>query len=357
MKKTLLTNFIFVVVGLVVTIGISYAYAGIFKDAQRNAPYANMEIPLHAGFDQVKNAGLSVGTFAAYQDAYFDQSAFLRGIVYGGIPGNTNSTVALGSATAPVGVAAVGDVAVAGNFQSDSLKNANGGAPVCADGTGKFYLCAVTGSTTTTTGGGSTTTIGNSQVNTTNHPTLTKVFDTSNGIGVDSQGNTLIGYYYHSTNNGNPQVQTLVDRLVSQKSCQGTFGGAGTVCSIQLYTVGATVFPGNTYTLTSPASNPYSMTQSPGPQFSATATAVQNDTPTIVTQKLALALGNTVANNATPLVIKTVLHNIATYTYPGGIYASIILYQDNTILVAIPTGSFGAKSQLSVGSFTPSVTK
>jgi hypothetical protein len=148
MKHTLLTNTTYIFFGLIVALGIGLVHAAPFTDAGTTPPSGNVAVPVNTRADlQVKDGGLSVGAFAVEQDAYFDQQTFFKGVVSGGVPGSTSSTVALGSSASPVTVNVSGDVSAHGSIKSDSLKNI-ASPSLCATANGTIVSCQSVGSST-----------------------------------------------------------------------------------------------------------------------------------------------------------------------------------------------------------------
>lgn len=141
MKKTLLKNIAYVVFGLAVAYGLSFASAA-FDTPAAAAPGANIDVPLHMGPNQVKDGGLSVGSFADMQDASFKQQTFIDSTIYGGAPWyGPGSPVYFGDMSiSPAHLRVNGDVRVAGALQSDSVKNSQNES-LCADSNGKMYPC------------------------------------------------------------------------------------------------------------------------------------------------------------------------------------------------------------------------
>ncbi len=140
MKKTLLTNLKYIAFGLVFAFGVS---AVAQWAAPSSDPYAgNKAIPVHVGPAQIKSGGLSVQDFLVSQNSSFEQALSLRGVVRGGTPADTNSTVAIGSAASGV----VGNIAVSGNILANSyIQNQrvanDSNKTLCADANGVINLC------------------------------------------------------------------------------------------------------------------------------------------------------------------------------------------------------------------------
>ncbi|MFZ4500062.1 MAG: hypothetical protein ACOYMZ_01010 [Minisyncoccia bacterium] len=140
MKKTLLTNLKYIAFGLVFAFGVSVT-------AQWAAPSAdlyagNKSLPVHVGPAQIKSGGLSVQDFLVSQNSSFEQTLSLQGVVRGGTPVDTNSTVAVGSTAGGV----VGNIAVSGNILANSyIQNQrvanDSNKALCADANGVINLC------------------------------------------------------------------------------------------------------------------------------------------------------------------------------------------------------------------------
>ncbi len=141
MKKTLLQNFKYLSFGLVLAAGLSVVSAAAWSGPAASSPQNNIAAPLHTGPAQVKSGGLSVNTFLASQNAQFGQQVFFKGIVRGGTPTDTDSTVLFGIPSMPTNLAASGDVAAKGTIKSDSVANASS-SPLCATANGTIVLCA-----------------------------------------------------------------------------------------------------------------------------------------------------------------------------------------------------------------------
>ncbi len=139
-KTTLLDNLKFIAFGLVVAAGLSLVHAD-FPAPTTTPPGANIDVPLHTGPSQVKDGGLSVGSFIANDNAQFKQQTFLNGTVFGGSPANaqTSSTVAIGDVNR-ASISVNGDLSAIGGIKNDSVANANSSA-LCADTGGTIILC------------------------------------------------------------------------------------------------------------------------------------------------------------------------------------------------------------------------
>jgi hypothetical protein len=153
MKKQLLQNFKFILIGMILVAGIGFAYADGWATPSGTAPTSNVDVPLHAGPSQVKNGGLGVGTFAVGQDALFSQQTYLNGAIEGGIPGGLTAvsiggTDGTGTHTIPVTVA--GDVTSTGTITNDPVATSSTNNNLCASTNGTIELC-----TTSSPGAGS----------------------------------------------------------------------------------------------------------------------------------------------------------------------------------------------------------
>ncbi|MDB5254873.1 MAG: hypothetical protein JWL92_249 [Candidatus Nomurabacteria bacterium] len=136
--RTITTNLKYLFFGLVVFFALGLAHAGSYTLPSAAAPGSNVDVPLHTGPSQVKDGSLSVGTFAAYQDAVFSQQVLLNGTVFGGQPGNASSTLKVGIPGYATNISANGGVAVVGNIANGSVKS----AALCADTNGTIVACA-----------------------------------------------------------------------------------------------------------------------------------------------------------------------------------------------------------------------
>lgn len=163
MKKTLLTNLKFIVIGLVIAISASYAYAAwggpLTNTFQNNtsAPSAgNTETPLNTGAgDQVKPIGSCApnncgglalgGTFLASKSAEFDGTTFLSGIVGGGSDGSfpASSMLYFGFSGNPTPITVSGALSTTSSLKSTLLANADGTKTLCSDENGVVGFCTV----------------------------------------------------------------------------------------------------------------------------------------------------------------------------------------------------------------------
>ena len=142
MKKNLITNLKYIGFGAILAVALSVVHAGTFTAPSASAPSSNIDIPLHTGPDQVKDGGLSVGTFTAWQNAQFKQQLFLNGTVFGGTPANsgTTSTVVMGDTGAPANLSVNGNLSASTFITSSSIAN-SGSLNVCANSTGTLVTC------------------------------------------------------------------------------------------------------------------------------------------------------------------------------------------------------------------------
>jgi hypothetical protein len=152
MKKQLLQNFKFILIGMALVAGFGFAYADGWTTPTSGAPAGNIDVPLHTGPTQVKNGGLGVGTFAVAQNAAFLQQTYLNGAIEGGIPGglaqvSIGGTDGKGTHTIPVTVA--GDVTSTGIISNDPVATSSTDNNLCATANGTIQLC-----TTSTPGPG-----------------------------------------------------------------------------------------------------------------------------------------------------------------------------------------------------------
>lgn len=138
MKKNILTNLKYLAFALVLALGTSVLADWISPIAV--SPAGNRAVPLHVGPYQVKDSGLSVNGFAAYQNSSFNQHLALKGVVRGGVPTDTTSTVMFGRADAPTNVIISGNVASKLYLQSQSVAN-NVNKTLCADAGGAIHTC------------------------------------------------------------------------------------------------------------------------------------------------------------------------------------------------------------------------
>lgn len=163
MKKNILQNLKFIMLGIIIAIGASYVYAR----NQTDAPCATSDVevrPCHSstnspvvintGTDtQVKAGSLSVGTLVAGKNAQIDGKVtllgFLRGVVAGGDIAAVGPTeVDFGAEGHATGAAITGNFSIgtdSGSATAANLVNNGGGngtlQKICSDTTGKIILC------------------------------------------------------------------------------------------------------------------------------------------------------------------------------------------------------------------------
>jgi hypothetical protein len=149
MKKTILKNLKFIIIGLVVASSFTALAAGTWNDPTANAPANNVAVPIHTGPDQVKTTatcvsgncgGLSVGPFAVFSNAEFDQQVFFNGMIRGGSATTTDSQVNFGDTSHEVNGTVAGNVSAVGALQSKSVANASS-SPLCAGTDGTIVVC------------------------------------------------------------------------------------------------------------------------------------------------------------------------------------------------------------------------
>lgn len=158
MRQNFFTNLKYLALGIILVGIVGLAHAD-FPMPAASAPANTIDVPVHTGPTQVKDGGLSVGTFLANQNAQFKQQTFLKGTVFGGTPGLSTSTVAIGDGIAPANIVVNGNVSAAQYIQSTSVANGNS-SNLCATANGTIVTCTV-GATNTPT----ITVLGNAVVN------------------------------------------------------------------------------------------------------------------------------------------------------------------------------------------------
>lgn len=137
--------FIFTLLTLV-AVGV---YADSWSEPSANAPSVSVPVPIHEGFDQVKQAGLAVNKFIAYQNAYFAQDLAIKGIIRAGTALDTNSTIKIGGLATngtnyTVSVEQNGKFGATGVITDNGVVNALASAAtnhLCVDTTGKIITC------------------------------------------------------------------------------------------------------------------------------------------------------------------------------------------------------------------------
>jgi hypothetical protein len=97
-----------------------------------------------SGSNQIKNGDLAVNAFQSRTGSDFLQQSQFTGLVNGGTVNSTNSTVTFGNSSDSTSVNNTGSIAIAGHYQSDSLKSGGGLKQLCANANGTFYLCGGT---------------------------------------------------------------------------------------------------------------------------------------------------------------------------------------------------------------------
>lgn len=145
MKQFLLNNLKALALGIILAAAVGSVYAATWTQPTASAPSNNVPTPLHTGDSQVKNGGLSVGSFAAYDNSLFDQKVYFKGIIRGGTPDQTNSQVTIGDADAVTHAAIAGNVTTTDFLQNEAMANPSG-TNLCADASGNVVLCTGTAS-------------------------------------------------------------------------------------------------------------------------------------------------------------------------------------------------------------------
>jgi hypothetical protein len=139
MKKHL--SKLFIIIPLLLVGGAAmaaYTFVGPISGPTANNTDAPLDV---SATNQIKNGGLSVATFEARGNAYFDQSTYFSGMIRGGTVANNAPNVSFGSTAAPANVVQTGNMFLSGTYQSDTLKTGGGLKPLCADSAGKFFIC------------------------------------------------------------------------------------------------------------------------------------------------------------------------------------------------------------------------
>ncbi len=139
MKKNILPNLTFILLGLVVALALN-ASADTWAGPTGSAPANNIAAPLHVGPDQIKAGGLSVGTLAVAQNAEFEQQVFFNGMIRGGNGSTADSKVSFGDTAHIVNGTVKGDVNATGTLTSAQLANSSS-TSVCAATDGTISLC------------------------------------------------------------------------------------------------------------------------------------------------------------------------------------------------------------------------
>jgi hypothetical protein len=139
MKKQLLQ-----IIGLSLFAVLIASVASAYTPPSAAAPAGNTDGPLTVGSaNQIKAGGLTVGTFQARENAYFDKNVLFNGLIRGGTP-NAAAPVKIGDSAAKTSVALSGTMNIDGYYQSDSLKTGGGKKPLCSDDNGVLYICGGT---------------------------------------------------------------------------------------------------------------------------------------------------------------------------------------------------------------------
>jgi hypothetical protein len=139
MKHAMIQNLKYVLFAGVIALGIS-AYAAPFANPAGSAPSGNVSAPLHTGPDQIKDGGLSVGTFAAFKNAQFSQQAFFNGTINGVADDDGNSWLNLGDANRLVNASVAGNIGATDYIKSTPLSN-DASKILCAKTDGTITLC------------------------------------------------------------------------------------------------------------------------------------------------------------------------------------------------------------------------
>ncbi|HWC57506.1 MAG TPA: hypothetical protein VG621_00940 [Candidatus Paceibacterota bacterium] len=146
-QKKVLPVVISLAFGILLSVGLSYA-TSTWTAPSQTPPSGNLPPPVNeiVNGDQIKNGDLSVDGFIAAKDAQFDQELFLNGIVRGGVPGDTSSTVHIGGKDTSgvvhnVTVNVEGNVSATDYIRSSPLSNTQTDN-VCATASGTLVLCS-----------------------------------------------------------------------------------------------------------------------------------------------------------------------------------------------------------------------
>ncbi len=149
MKKTLLNNLKFIVLGLVLSFGIGAYATGTWNAPTASAPSGGIDVPLHTGPDQIKTTGsctsgncggLSVGPFAVFSNTEFDQTAYFNGMIRGGNSSTANSQVTFGDSSHTVNGDVAGNVSAVGALQDGGVANSDN-STLCAATDGTISVC------------------------------------------------------------------------------------------------------------------------------------------------------------------------------------------------------------------------
>ncbi len=119
--------------------------AGAYTPPTTTAPGDNTDGPITIGAtNDAKNGSLNVGTFQARGNALLAQDVYVSGLINGGHPSDTTSTVTIGSAATPMKTIVSGTISAA-NGQSGTLSHSGTGTKnVCAAPDGTYILCGAT---------------------------------------------------------------------------------------------------------------------------------------------------------------------------------------------------------------------
>jgi hypothetical protein len=134
---------------LLALVVVFFALAGItnaYNSPSVAAPGSNTAEPLDISAEsQVKNSGLSVNTFVARGNALFSQKAIFNGLIRGGSPTDTNSTINIGGVsggTYSVDVHATGTAKAITGFNASTLTHAYASdQQICSDADGNIIIC------------------------------------------------------------------------------------------------------------------------------------------------------------------------------------------------------------------------
>lgn len=144
--KTIFQNIKLIILGIIVAIGVSYAYAQVATNPSTVAPGNNIALPVHQLTGaQVKTGGLAVNGFSAYKNSILHQDSFFKGIIKGVPQGGNTSTVFMGAIGSPATTIATGTISNKLSLGSDDLSNTSN-SPVCGDTQGHIILCPTGGS-------------------------------------------------------------------------------------------------------------------------------------------------------------------------------------------------------------------
>jgi hypothetical protein len=142
MKKQILSTISILVLGLMLSVGLSYAMP------QEDPASTSTVVPsviTRGVTGQIKTAGLSVNTFSAAQNAEFKQQTFFQDLIRGGSPADTDSVlkiggVDLGGVTRTVYTIITGKLTVDSTLASSMLNTANE-INLCANDQGEIEKC------------------------------------------------------------------------------------------------------------------------------------------------------------------------------------------------------------------------